>query len=695
MERSKKWAMCDVMRRVLRGALAACWILGILGGEAGAQEYAIDCAAFCANEFDPQTNAVNGQNCAGMTFVKKDEQPVNLSWTGWPYNSCCGPAHFRCQPRSWANNQCRCAPRQPNAALPAGQCQGSTGSGDNFLFNCDQICGNPDRARNPCAGVYWKQSNGVLKATNVGDVNKRNCQYGPEHVAQTVGADWNQCACSGGGPLPPNRCAISHDWMVECTTYCTNVRIEPNGRNCFGVYWLNTDGTREFTEPTAGGDCKDPGGNRSLKRADIEARCGGCRDAMLTPPNVPAPATRLLNSTDLKTKPMTQATRNELTALLAQIRGWAPCADWNQCDKAPGTNEMRCTPAQIRPCASFPDGQGLVGAMYLPDTNPGFVGDSVGPAGMACLAGETARCNDVRIAQDRAGAFGPAGAFYRSAAHMRVTGNYSAVYSDPPFSRDHLIGVLAYWLATKDFDSIDRWIDFVKSNPRHSPFFVNICPGGKQGATTDDRCNAVPSTWANVARVLKHIGYDMSRLQGKLGNFVMTAPDIDILTTTTEAGNNTVLGEHAYTAGDTFDVAVIYNRMGFSMAEAFRRLNTRSNDRSPLYHLFHTGYATEWLGWLIRAYCPASKPDWDATAPSIPDRVFANHGQPERLTVMGTNLFVWQYETFGGRNVVNQISVSNGHDCVELIRWALSFPIRPSPGSAPSQGPPYKPATPK
>src|SRR5688572_19190828 len=71
-------------------------------------------------------------------------------------------------------------------------------------------------------------------------------------------------------------------------------------------------------------------------------------------------------------------------------------------------------------------------------------------SGLDCLAGETARCEDVRRAQ------GSDGRWWRSPEQVDSGRENS-------FSRDQTLGLLAYFLATNDKVGAERWLAWVNN----------------------------------------------------------------------------------------------------------------------------------------------------------------------------------------------------------------------------------------
>ncbi|MBS2023762.1 MAG: hypothetical protein JST92_15265 [Deltaproteobacteria bacterium] len=150
----------------------------------------------------------------------------------------------------------------------------------------------------------------------------------------------------------------------------------------------------------------------------------------------------------VRAEPLTPASRQKLLQLRQAIRGWAPLCNGFL--------------AQSLGCEQ---------------------GDMLEYAGLSCLSGEHARCNDARLSQTADGRF------FRNPIYAR---NGDAIDS---FSRDMLMGVFDYVLATGDKDSLERFYKWIRSD--HD----KLCP-----KASDNRCNMVPGGWGLYGMVMKHVG---------------------------------------------------------------------------------------------------------------------------------------------------------------------------------------------
>jgi hypothetical protein len=114
-------------------------------------------------------------------------------------------------------------------------------------------------------------------------------------------------------------------------------------------------------------------------------------------------------------------------------------------------------------------------------------GDMLERAGFLCLFGMRERCEDVRNSQ------APDGRFYRARQYIGVS-HVNA------FSRDHFNGVMAYYIATRDRDSADRYLSYLENHQ------FKLCE-----KATDDRCDMKPDTWGILGRVYRANGWSTHR----------------------------------------------------------------------------------------------------------------------------------------------------------------------------------------
>lgn len=122
-------------------------------------------------------------------------------------------------------------------------------------------------------------------------------------------------------------------------------------------------------------------------------------------------------------------------------------------------------------------------------------------SGMMCLAGEEARCEDVRRSQ------GADGRWWRSPQHVDQEAENS-------FSRDQTLGLLSYFLATKEADlpaaqeRAQRWMAWVNQNDGR------LCK-----KTNDNRCWIDPTLWAQIGYVWTYLKLPLTApmILGRMG----------------------------------------------------------------------------------------------------------------------------------------------------------------------------------
>jgi hypothetical protein len=253
----------------------------------------------------------------------------------------------------------------------------------------------------------------------------------------------------------------------------------------------------------------------------------------------------LLSATAAAATPMRPETRAALVALRDAVRAWAPI------------------------CAN-----GALGLTQPPECKQG---DMLEYAGMACLAGDRARCEDVRRSQ------GPDGRFWRNptaAAEQREPDGKNS------FSRDMLMGVFDYALVTRDRAAMERFVSYIRSHKNR------MCPDA-----TDNRCRLVPSTWGLVSLVLKNLGARRPAWM-KLAEKTV---DVDVLAAAATAPKGYMMELIAHHL-------LVRRALGQDTA-AMRWAAKKIARRQPLNPLFRflSEGATEEAAALAREICPPQK----------------------------------------------------------------------------------------
>jgi len=241
--------------------------------------------------------------------------------------------------------------------------------------------------------------------------------------------------------------------------------------------------------------------------------------------------------------PMRPETRAELVKLRDAIRGWAPI------------------------CAN-----GALGLTQPPQCKQG---DMLEYAGMSCLAGERARCEDVRRSQTADGRFWRNPTY---AADGRDTGD--------SFSRDMLMGVFDYIIVTGDRGAFERFLAYLKKHRNR------MCPDA-----SDNRCRLVPSTWGLVSYVEKKVGLRRKFLHRVAEKTV----DLDVFL----SGLTAPKGYFMELVAHHILVRRALGQNTAAMRDAAKRIAQRQ-PLNPLFRYLHEG-ATEEAAALAKETCPAEK----------------------------------------------------------------------------------------
>lgn len=109
-------------------------------------------------------------------------------------------------------------------------------------------------------------------------------------------------------------------------------------------------------------------------------------------------------------------------------------------------------------------------------------GDIVAYAGWLCFSGEEIGCETVRKSID-------------SQCRVWRSPGRVGVDTDDSFSRDMLLGLLGYFVKTKDTAKAKCWMDYVESIGN------KLCPDA-----TDNKCDITVPTWGTLGEVWKYLG---------------------------------------------------------------------------------------------------------------------------------------------------------------------------------------------
>jgi hypothetical protein len=557
-----------------------------------------------------------------------------------------------------------------SGAAAAPVCRNQSGPGKNFVFACDEVC-DPGRT-DSCRGIYWKEKDGDFRATSYQRLIRRCTtqlrQVSPE-AAGICGCPWY--------PRGSQQCYLQHTWQVDCNTFCFHEELNPSGQNCQGLIWTDSQGDWGLTD-YIGGRCQGTApGNilRSVDRSWALQTCGSCQRQTR---HVSPRKTQAQIARDFTT-PMSAASAAELVVLRDQIRAWVPCVDLNTCPRD-STGAAQCTRAHVKRCSEITAPGALKVALHGDACNPTcqVSGDLVYESGPGCLAGEMDRCQEIRASQDREGSYGPRGAWYRNPDDLRRSSGPDGVL----FSRDQSLGVLQYLLRTRDHAAAELWFGFLaKSRKLVAGTLYNLCPERAGAKPADDRCRVLPNTLATYLRVLRHIGFDLKKLDPgmRLQMEGLAAVNTDRLTLLASAQTVRVRTGKAYEGSLQVLEANIHDAAGAGRfrdllgrerhtLEAAEILDRRSNHQNAGWHfLALRKKPTERLAWMLKQFCTAEKPAYGSW--------YETYGLLNRTGgwVAGSNLFfsTANYQYYPGLGPYGYAPQHNGHECVDLLTWVL------------------------
>lgn len=453
--------------------------------------------------------------------------------------------------------------------------------------------------------------------------------------------------------------------LVDCRRFCQPANEYESYNNCNGVYlrnWRRSNINRPkknkplYYFPKRGGICarkKNLNFRNQIKFREVEKMCE-CNSSL---PAASGPRRR--KQVDA---PVTQKTLQKLKLRREQVNQWILCHDLNYGRIA--------TPESVKPCAQ-------INGVKIPLTNGqlGQVkGDKIYHMGQLCLSGSYEFCAGVKSCQDTEEGSSTYGAFYRSPGTKKdptYTGNKGT-----HFSRDMLLGAMAYLVKTKDKEAAINWINFVAGNKKVSRVDVpiikwmkraNICPliGGESKA--DDRCAMVIDSWGLLYRVYNYLGLmDSPRIpkkmkrKMKLGRVASgTGMFFNSLFSPAE-------GMKVFMGGLQINNILIRRETGQelpSMKLGARHLAKESRYINPFFMFADMG-PTEHGAQMLLKFCPAERPKYG-------EKAF-----PDGPWIDGVNLWV-RLSFFQTRQPYGSYQVSGGYDCLMALNYYLSHHKKP------------------
>lgn len=468
-------------------------------------------------------------------------------------------------------------------------------------------------------------------------------------------------------------------WEVDCGTHCNFSEFT---HNCQGVYWKYPDNARSYSSwSDQYGGCLESNVfqiNTHLIYPN-QVQCN-CPAATSQPPTNPSGS-------------MTQATRQKLEVLRAQIQSWTPCAP--DPDRPVADLFKPFTFQELKSCQSLRK-SGKRGVFTLaencfPGYFPGlekclYSGDHMANTVLSCRLGEESRCLDIKDSQDPV-----TGAWYRNPFHRRYPKTGAL---QPLFSRDAMMGMLSYIVTKRDKQALLKWLQFVAVQPKlMGGTFFNICPprpnipkpapvsqSDWDHTLPDDRCHLVPSAAGLVYKVARDVGITQAEMQAISIPFFSALSSGEPLVETTllgEAESAPAIGPSAYQIGLTFDAIAILQGIGGSsngslsstLELALDAINRRTNQLNPGYHFFAEGRtATEYGAYLILKYCKAPRPQYGVNFETGWNGEWSN---PTIHWNGANSIFYTNYQYLGGYGPYGGKNSPVGHECLDWLNMYL------------------------
>lgn len=475
--------------------------------------------------------------------------------------------------------------------------------------------------------------------------------------------------------------SFADQWQVDCGNYCFFSEIQPN---CQGVYYNYTaTNTKSYSSWS------------STQNGCIENNPLTFQTHIIYPNQIPCNCAAKA-APPSRTTAMSSAMRDKLELLRAQVHAWTMCSpdpasnfanifdpftfkETNNCQYLRKRNIGR---DYLAPHGCY---TGLFPWIDRGWHTCGYLGDQLYDCGTACLSGNSDLCYNILDAQDQV-----TGGWYRNPFLRRHPETYT---NQPQSSRDMMLGMLEYWIKSKNKTSATKWLYFVKNNPKvkwtSGLYYHNLCPQRlnipkppqltqEQWDKTipDDRCAIIPASWGLIYSTLKYIGFsdlelnniDSSMYSNMVNGELTLNAEISL-----EAQSAPAIGGNAWQVYDTFDsVFIRYLSKSSSqnqMRQAAATINKRTGYLNPVVQYLEHGGPTEYGAYLIRKYCTATRPNWGQWFLS------GNGGQgtnPTGYFIEGRHFFYGAYQFAGGleQNLGFYI-LPNGHDCIMALNLYL------------------------
>lgn len=326
---------------------------------------------------------------------------------------------------------------------------------------------------------------------------------------------------------------------------------------------------------------------------------------------------------------LSEGTRQELIALKKKIGKWARCApdpltiDYKN-DQAPYTPEQSDSCVEMKKRGENP--YIVLGGCHTEGNHQcTYYGNTNNYAGPLCYAGDLDRCDDMLKNMEP-----DTGAWHRSAFQRRTI---LAERGQSMFSRDEFVGIMLYFIKTKDKASAEKWMRFIHNNPEIPSTLLgklnkvmSICPPlpdqKPEGVTDfqweemqpDDRCEMRGDSWATMYKVYEYLGFsddELKSISKKIYRKMKINNPIGAIVADISART---VKEVGYEQGNQATNVLILQATGHGdnpiVKDAARVINERSGFESAYYHFLDKRKPTEYGAHLIKKYCPETMPDY-------------------------------------------------------------------------------------
>lgn len=456
---------------------------------------------------------------------------------------------------------------------------------------------------------------------------------------------------------------------ADCPNYCAFREFE---KNCHGIAFkaISDEGKKIKYHYTHWSDSRKGCVNNRIPFYDFisEEKVKNACPCVGLPEKSPPPD---------KDQDLSEKTRQELIALKKKILSWAPCApDPLTIDYS--NDQTPYGPKAVKSCDEMKKkgepGYIVLGGCHTDGNHQcTYYGNTNNYAGPLCAAGDMDRCADVLKNQDP-----ETGAWHRSAFQKRTI---LAERGQPMFSRDEFVGIMLYFIQTKDKVAAEKWMKFVAENPEIKSTLlgnlnkvISICPPLPdkkpdeltdfqwQEMQPDDRCEMRGDSWATMYKVYKYIGFSDDELKSISKKMYRKMRVNDPIGAIIANISTRTVKEVGYEQGNQATNVLILQLTGHGdnpiVKDAARVINDRSGYESAYYHYLDKRKPTEYGAYLIKKYCPENKPDYQNPP----------HGGQG---IAAAGFFDFAVHYFNGVASGWEANMPTGHECLGWINFYL------------------------